>query len=49
MIDAGHEKSEDIQAKIDDVNESWALLKEKTQEKGSFLLFSLFQSSFSRE
>ena len=36
MIDADHDKKEDIQAKIDDINEMWTLLKEKTEEKGSF-------------
>ena len=34
MIDAEHEKSPDIQAYVDDVNELWTLLKEKTEEKG---------------
>lgn len=35
MIDAEHEKSPDIQAKVDGVNELWTLLKEKTEEKGN--------------
>ncbi|XP_065068119.1 spectrin alpha chain, non-erythrocytic 1-like [Rhopilema esculentum] len=48
MIDAGHEKSEDIQAKIDDVNESWALLKEKTQEKGQRLKEAKEEQQFNR-
>ena len=42
MIDAGHEKSPDIQAKVDDVNELWTLLKEKTEEKGYFYELSKF-------
>lgn len=36
MIDAGHEMSPDIQARVDDVNDLWVLLKDKTGEKGEF-------------
>ena len=39
MIDSEHEKSPDIQAYIDDINDLWAILKEKTTEKGSEFCF----------
>ena len=35
MIDAEHEKSEDIVSKMEEVKELWILLEEKTKEKGS--------------
>ena len=42
LIDAGHAKSDDIRNKLDEVNELWTLVKEKSEEKGNMNMKSLF-------
>eukprot|EP00794_Sanderia_malayensis_P015984 gene15984-17594_t len=48
MVDADHEKSDQINVKMDEIKELWMLLQEKTKEKGHRLKEAKEEQQFNR-